>query len=106
MNYDTQYLHDLTYPYYPAYTMGCYHFVITGDNGKRFEFFFLLVDRNRNYTTYNVKKQLPYKHIYGQTSIFAPIQFSSNRNLTDHSCSVLMINCLGRLKMSVFRNIG
>ena len=34
MKCDTQYFHDLIYPYYPAYTMGCYHFVITGDNGN------------------------------------------------------------------------
>ncbi len=32
MNYDAQYFQNLTYPYYPAYTMGRYHFVITGDN--------------------------------------------------------------------------
>jgi len=33
----------LIYPYYPAYTMGCYQIVISGDNGREGLLFVLLV---------------------------------------------------------------
>ena len=40
----------LIYPYYPAYTMGCYQIVISSDNGVE-DLLFVLLVYNCNYIT-------------------------------------------------------
>ena len=47
----------LIYPYYPAYTMGCYQIVISGDNGGSGLLFVLLVC-DCNYITKGGEMQL------------------------------------------------
>lgn len=46
----------LIYPYYPAYTMGCYQIVISGDNGREGLLFVLLVC-DCNYITKDERMQ-------------------------------------------------